>query len=287
MTMSPETADFVASVVDDVKDLAALPEVTSRIIAVVNDPRSTPHDLYKIISNDPSLMSRVLKLVNSSFFSRATKIDSVERAIVLLGFDAIHSLAVAATMGKIFRNTKICDEFTAKDLWVHSIAVAVTARELGLRIDRSLGDEAFLAGLMHDVGILVALQAYPVKLKQVCLTAKTDMRNFTEIERTLIGVDHQQLGAELARRWGFPSVCQVVAGTHHNPEDAPDAVRRVAYLVYVADVLCCQCGIGFNLTARHEALDVDAISPYVSPKVIEDFLPKLKDVVTPALAMFQ
>lgn len=289
-TSSAIAVDFAASIVDDVQELAVLPEVTSRILATVDDPDSTPRDLYHIIERDPSLVSKVLKLVNSSFYARSHPIDSVERAIVLLGFDAIYNLAVAASMGRLFRGVRLCETFTARDLWTHSVAVAVTARELARRTHRHLAEEAFLAGLMHDVGLLVALEAYPVKLSKLCQTASNDVRGFIDLEQRIVGIDHQQLGGELARRWRFPPAVQATITSHHQLENS-HPFQEIVSLVHVADVLCCNAGdaahppLGFNLTAIRQPISESAIR-HVAPRAAEDVSAILVELVTPALDVF-
>src|SRR5690606_35035478 len=120
----------VVEAVKKVTTLAKLPEVTARIVRTVEDPNSTAAGLHKIISHDPALVTRILKVVNSAFYGLPGQVGSVERAIVLLGLNAVKNIAVAASLGQMFRGVKLCDGFTAKDLWTHCIAVAVTAREL-------------------------------------------------------------------------------------------------------------------------------------------------------------
>src|SRR3954470_10166923 len=181
--------------------IATLPEVTAKIIATVEDPKSTASALHKIVSHDPALVTRILKVVNSAFYGLPGQIGSIERAIVLLGLNAVKNLAVAASLGQLFRGAQLCEGFTPKDLWTHCIAVGVAARELARQMKLPVADEAFLAGMIHDMGILVAMQVYPEQVKQVCETAKKGERPFVDIEREVLGMDHQQLGMALAEQW--------------------------------------------------------------------------------------
>jgi HD-like signal output (HDOD) protein len=256
--MSSAVVDPHARVLDAVKKVnsfATLPEVTGKIIATVEDPKSTAGTLHKIVSHDPALVTRIMKVVNSAFYGLPGQIGSIERAIVLLGLNAIKNIAVAASLGQLFRGAKLCEGFTAKDLWTHCIAVGVTARELARQMKVPVADEAFLAGMIHDVGLLISLQTAPEQLRQVCETAKTSDRSFVDIEREVMGMDHQQLGACLSEHWRFPKNCQLVAGHHHHPSALGDGNRMLVTLVYVADTICCQSRHGFNLTAMHQRLD--------------------------------
>src|SRR5213080_2893924 len=187
----------VLEMVKKVSSIATLPEITAKIIATVEDPKSTPAALHKIVAHDPALATRILKVVNSAFYGLPGQIASVERAIVLLGLNAIKNIAVAASLGQLFRGVKLTDKFNAKDLWTHCIAVGVTARELARQMKVPIADEAFLAGLIHDTGMLVSLQVWPEKLKLACETARTSEKDFCEIEREIVGADHQQLGQGL------------------------------------------------------------------------------------------
>src|SRR6266704_4794029 len=173
---------LIAEAIKKVTTIATLPEVTARIVATVEDPRSTAAALHKIVAHDPALATRILKVVNSAFYGLPGQIGSVERAIVLLGLNAIKNIAVAASLGQLFRGIKLTDKFTAKDLWTHCIAVGVAARELARQMKVPIADEAFLAGLIHDTGILVGLQVWPEKLREVCETAQKSEKDFCDIE---------------------------------------------------------------------------------------------------------
>src|SRR3954451_3241216 len=163
-----ETNSLVADALKKVTTIAALPEVTAKIVSTVEDPKSTAASLHKIVAHDPALATRILKVVNSAFYGLPGQIGSVERAIVLLGLNAVKNIAVAASLGQLFRGAKLCDKFTAKDLWRHCIAVGVAARDLAKQMKLPMADEAFLAGMIHDVGLLISLQQTPEQLRTVC-----------------------------------------------------------------------------------------------------------------------
>src|SRR3954452_24044727 len=163
---------IVSESIKKVASIATLPEVTAQIIKTVEDPKSTATQLHKIVAHDPALVSRILKVVNSAFYGLPGQIASIERAIVLLGLNAVKNIAVAASLGQMFRGVKLCEGFTAKDLWRHCVAVGVVARELAKELKVPLVDEAFLAGMIHDVGMLVSLQTAPESLRKVCEQAR-------------------------------------------------------------------------------------------------------------------
>lgn len=280
------TDERVAQLVGNLDSIATLPEVTVQITEVVNDPDSTATDLHRIISHDPSLVSRILKLANSSLYARRYKVDSVERAIVLLGFEAVHNLAITATIGQLFKHVSLSGDYSARDLWTHSVAVAAAAREIARRIRPGLAEQAFLAGLMHDVGLLAELQVCPKKLDAICEATKCVNASFVAIELEQIGCNHAEIGAALAQRWRFPETCRVAAAYHHYPSLAEPEYRQMAAIVYVADTLCCHDAIGFDLTANQQLPDTVGFAGLVPLDVIEWAQENLPELISDAILLF-
>jgi HD-like signal output (HDOD) protein len=272
-------------IVKSVTTIATLPEITARIIATVEDPKSSAAQLNRIVAHDPALVTRVLKVVNSAFYGLPGQVGSIERAIVLLGLNAVKNIAVAASLGQLFRGARLSAKFAARDIWTHSLAVAVCARDLAVRMKLPIADEAFLAGMIHDVGILIALQSTPEKLRIVCESAEKPDTNFSDLERRIIGYDHQVLGMALAEHWRFPRPCQLVAGHHHEPSQIRDGERMLVNIVFAADTLCCQSNHGFNLTARAQRLDEATLqSLQIAPAAVEQTRQNLDQLVTAATA---
>lgn len=282
-TLQQDNASMVHDAIRRVTAIATLPEVTSKIVSVVEDPRSTASQLHKIVAHDPALVTRILKVVNSAFYGLPGQIGSVDRAIVLLGLNAIKNIAVAASLGQLFRGVRLCAEFGPRDLWTHCIAVGVASRELARQMKVPIVEEAFLAGMIHDLGLLVSLQVFPEKLREVCETSQKDGGDFCEIERRIIGVDHQQLGTGMTEAWKFPRSCQLVAGYHHRPMALSDDNRLLVSLVYAADTMCSQRGMGFNLSALHQPLDPSTLRQLqLDPLVIDQVSSKLEEQVAAA-----
>jgi len=252
--MSTDTADRAKQVVEkaisSIGDLATLPEVTIRIIEIVENPKSTARDLHEVIKNDPALSVKVLKVVNSAFYGLPGQVASVDRAIILLGLSAVKNIAIAASIARLFKGSRISEHFTASDLWRHSVAVAVVARSIAkLAPHPAMADEIFVAGLIHDLGTLVERQAYPEQFAEVidrCLSERID---FLECEREVIGADHQAFGVALTTKWKFPRHLRAAVGFHHNPESLSPELRNMAVLIRAADILACEEQVGFYLTA--------------------------------------
>lgn len=253
--MTVDTADnsklIVEKAVAAVGDLATLPEVTIRIIEIVEDHKSTARDLHDVIKNDPALSVKVLKVVNSAFYGLPGQVASVDRAIILLGLSAVKNIAIAASIARLFKGKRISEQFSAADLWRHSVAVAVTARSLAkLSPHPVMTDEIFVAGLIHDIGALIERQTHSDQFAEVINRCMDSDVNFIECERQLIGADHQAFGVGLTVKWKFPRHLRAAVGFHHNPEDLSPELQNMATVIQLADILCCQAEIGFYLTAR-------------------------------------
>lgn len=272
---------MIAAAIDSIAGLATLPEITAQIIRTVEDPRSDVTKLRQIVGNDPALATRVLKLVNSAFYGLPGQVATIDRAIVMLGLNAVKNLAVAASLGQMFRGNTLGEGFTAKDLWTHCLAVACGARELSRLGRLPIADEAFLAGLIHDVGLLVSLQVWPERLRQACAAAARG-RSFCDAEREFVGVDHQQLGRALLQKWTFPAACLDVAGSHH----ASSSPHSVVTVVAIADALAVEGGFGFTLTRRGESAESLNGAGIVPAEAIAETRERLPELVRVASSTF-
>jgi len=255
--------DVVSSAVKGISHIATLPEITLKIIHLVEDPNSTAQHLHTLISNDPALCSRILKVVNSAFYGLPRQIGSINRAIVLLGLNAVKNIAIAASLTKLFRGGEVSRHFSARDLWVHSIGTAAASKLICDDLKLGLPDEAFLAGLIHDIGMMVELQVDRNKLIQIFEELKMTPEgvpgvSMIDVETRIFGADHQAFGAGLCEAWKFPKSFSYVAGHHHDPMSLPSQVRSLSAVVYVADRLVAQATGGF----RADLPDL-AISPEV------------------------
>ncbi|NLX12816.1 MAG: HDOD domain-containing protein [Phycisphaerales bacterium] len=254
--MTLDTEQVIRLALARIGDIATLPEVTAKIISIVDDPKSTAHDLHHIIKNDPALATKILKVVNSAFYGLPGQVSDLDRAIVLLGLSAVKNIAISASISRLFTTEKISDKFNARDIWKHSVAVGVVTREFCCRIGKkAFAEEAFLAGLIHDLGLLIERQAFPEQLSDVIRSICKNNRPICEVEMEMLGADHQSLGSALAAKWKFPRPLQAVLGYHHRIESLAEDQRLLPTLVYIADTLACHERIGFYLTGDEQDVD--------------------------------
>ena len=251
-----DPAALVENAIRSISHIATLPEITLKIIELVEDPSSTAQDLHKVIANDPALCSRILKVVNSAFYGLPRQIGSINRAIVLLGLNAVKNIAIAASLTKLFRGGDLCPRFSARELWIHSMATGAGSKLICDTLKLGLPDEAFLAGLIHDIGIMVEMQAMRDKLIAVFSEMKYNDKNepitcLRELETNILGADHCAFGAALCEAWKFPKSFVHVAGNHHDPMSLPSGNRMLAAVVHAADCLSAQLNYGFRGDIKH------------------------------------
>lgn len=247
-----DSQNIAKDIVEGLAHMATLPEVTMNIIEVVEDPSSSAGDLHQIVATDPALSTRVLKVVNSAFYGLPRQIGSINRAISLLGLNAVKNIAVAASLGKIFRGGTGLSGFEAKELWSHSVATAATAGLIAREMPTGSSDEAFLAGLLHDIGFMIALQHDQARFARAFSQLDIDdtgaPRNDLMLqEREVFGVDHQDLGAVLCEKWKFPRTLVAAAAHHHDPSDLAGDESSIPWVVHVADRMAASVTGGFRL----------------------------------------
>lgn len=230
-----------------VGSLPTLPEVVSNIMAIVRDERSTAAQLAGYIERDQAVSSAVLRIANSAYYGSYRKVDSISRAVVVLGFDQVRSIALStgvfASLGR--RGSRYFDR---RRFWLHCIGVATAARLVAAR--RGHEDELFfVCGLMHDIGKLVFDQYLSRDYAQVVGLARSRRRLLCELERERFGLDHAEVGRLMLERWKLPE--RVVTGLHcHHAWEGNGEVSEVALVVALADNLCLEAEIGASGASR-------------------------------------
>lgn len=206
---------------DDAPPIRSFPASAMRLMQATKDENCETDKLVSIIECDPGYASQLLQIANSSLYGMSGRVGSVKQAVIVLGFRKLHNLAVSMAAADVFSQSGQCQQ-EREELWHHSLACAVTARQIATRVGIS-SDEAFLAGVLHDVGKLVMLDvvadAYGTAINEFDRLSKYDSLTALEIEA--FGRDHQELGMDCADEWGLPFEMTAVIGHHHQPQAAP------------------------------------------------------------------
>ena len=202
------------SVVQKVKDLAALPQVVHQIIHLTNNPNASVKDLERLISIDQGMSMRVLNTVNSAYYGFSRKIASIKDAVVLLGFKAVRNLAMTVSVFDLFVGKTDRQNLRRGKWWRHSIDTALCARLIASQVAGVSPDEAYTAGLLHDIGKPLLDRYGGAPYEQVEDLVAQGVPELAA-ERQVYGCDHAEVGRAVSQHWGFPEKLVEAIGCHH------------------------------------------------------------------------
>ena len=236
--------ESLKKLIDKVSNLPTLPAVMTRIIRKTEDPSTSIKEIVDIIGVDQALTIKILKIVNSAYYGFRQRIATLERAVVILGFNNIKNLALSTSTFDTLGGEG-AGKFDRAKFWEHSIGCGVATKALARRLNynpRSL-EEAFTAGILHDIGKVVLDKYVHEEFNEVVRTVVQEDILMVKAEQEVLGADHTGIGHWLAIKWGLPNSLQEVIAYHHNPEAAKEAVELTG-LVHFADILTRQKKIG-------------------------------------------
>lgn len=229
------------AVVKQEVELASLPDIFYHITESLDDPRSSAAFVAEIISKDVALSAKLLKLVNTPFYGFPSKIDTLSRAVTIVGTDQLTNLALGVSVLTAFAG--IPEEyFTLKEFWLHSVTCGTVARLLASKAGLHGDEKYFVAGLLHDIGRLIMLKNHPEASSEVLRQAKVGRRALVEVERSLWGCTHADIGGKLLKAWNLPPFLQKLTEFHHTPTNAP--MSREAAVIHLADFITHGVGLG-------------------------------------------
>ncbi len=226
------------------RDLPAMPHVAGKVLELSSDPNTSAAQLQKVISDDQAMTARILKIANSAMYACSRKIKTLTEAIVMLGFNSIRSLVVTSAARNLYMTGNKRMGLKERLLWEHSIGTAFGCRLLVQGQYPAMAEEAFLAGLMHDIGKLVLNQHAGEQYDEVVQVVYNENRPFVETERDLIGFDHTEVGAMLVNKWKLSPILETVIADHHQEESFSRDNLLLLYLD-LANKLCKREGVGF------------------------------------------
>ncbi len=200
-------------------EIFSLPDIYYQVSQMINDPRFSADDIGQVIAKDPGLSARLLKIVNSSFYGFQAKIDTISRAITIVGMEDLKSLVFATSV--IDKFDKIPTELVdMSDFWMHSVQCGLIAKLLAKESAVLHCERLFLTGLIHNLGALVLYNKMPEKSLEVLLAADYDRRLVGGLEQEIIGFTHADVGAELIKQWGLPESLYEAVACYLNPGES-------------------------------------------------------------------
>ncbi len=204
-------------------ELVSLPDIYVRIKAVIYDPDSTMTDVSNVLSHDPAICARILKVANSAFFGAPSQVETVKAAVRLLGTEQVHDLVLAATITKSFPD--IPDNLISmEDFWVNSVRCGLLARLLAEQCNSADSERFFVGSLLHDMGHLIMYQAVPDESQEALIIARQDDRPLYMVERDIVGCDYAQVGSQLMQSWNFPENWIQAVRYHNEPANAQEFI---------------------------------------------------------------
>jgi len=218
-------------------DVPPFPAIAMEAVECTNSPRSSAAELQEIIARDQALTSKILKIVNSAMYCFQREVSTLTHAVAILGMDTIRSIIVAASIHQMFRHgTARRTDLQTQLLWAHSLGTATASRHLARQTGYENPEEAYIGGLLHDIGKMTMIRNRPETYAEVLADVYGGMGSAYEVEIEAFGYSHAQVGALLARKWNFPSRLGRGILYHHAPEAAPED-RLLASIVNLADAI--------------------------------------------------
>lgn len=255
--MSEESLkDKIMERLENIEDLPSLPVVIIKLTEAIQNVESSATDVAKIMEDDPAIMARVLKIVNSAFYKNYNSdspITNVKHAIVRLGYDAVRNIALTSSVFSIFKEDH-AKVFNRNEFWRHCICTGIVANvvyDFSCKKDLNIPRESVaLAGLLHDIGKIILEQYFYDLFTKILQFGEEHKQPIYLIEQDVFDISHSEIGAWLARRWKISEDLIACIEYHHNPEAAPEEFRDMVGLVHVSDYICNLKGLGQSGNAK-------------------------------------
>jgi putative nucleotidyltransferase with HDIG domain len=241
----------------EVRDIPAMPHVAAEVVRVVEQGDVSAVGLRRIIERDPGIAARVLKVANSALYGFTRQIDTLDHALALLGLHAVRNLVLAASLRQVFARFGLMEKL----LFEHSTTCGPVARRLARELSCGAEpEEAFVAGLLHDLGKIVLANSHRTEYEAVVARTYNQRIGFVEAERAAFGFHHGELGGEVARRWQLAPIHEQVIRYHHEPQlfgDLEPAARNMTALVGIASA--CLVKLGYGRRCPTDVIEPDSL----------------------------
>lgn len=245
-------------IVSQIDDLPTLPDVVVKMLEMIDRMDVSVPEISRLISHDPALTMKILKMANSAFYGFPRQISTIDLAVVALGFKQLKCLALSLSVVEQFSADSMADDFDLRKFWEHSIGCGIAGRMLAKGFGYQVGAEAFVAGLLHDIGKLLLSRYCPQEYREVSRLVQEGGLSFLAAERAVMDVTHAEIGKWLADTWNLPPELSDAIAYHHNPAAAQHQ-PELAGLVHCADILCRIFSVGYGGDALIPAIEDDAV----------------------------
>jgi len=233
----------VKRIIEDIPNLPTLPGVYLQIIHLTSNSRSSVRDISRVISADPALSSKILKLVNSAYYGFPRQISTITHALVILGFAEIRNIAFTISVVRTFWNSSGFEIFDREKFWNHSLGCALAAKTLAKTLRYRVSGKAFTVGLIHDIGKIILDQYMHPSFAEILSKVHSEQMSMWEAEKIILGFTHAEIGAYLARKWSLPEEIEEAIRYHHTPQKATISPELTA-TIHLSDILTRMKSVG-------------------------------------------
>jgi putative nucleotidyltransferase with HDIG domain len=248
----PRLQDRVKRNINRIQNLPALSDVISKIIELTEDPSVSGQQVADLVGRDQAMVTAILKIVNSPFYGLNRRVSSINHAIVLLGYRTIRNIALSTSLVSTFSGPSTDGRFDRKRFWTHAVCTAAAAKLVAHRLKDTDAEEAFLAGLIHDMGRIVFSHFFRTEFSVVLdLWSKRGI-SLLDAEKMVLGLDHAEAGTLVARKWNFPVSVADAIGCHHDLDRALQT-SELATCVYLANELTRVSEVRLSASGGHAA----------------------------------
>ncbi len=231
--------------VNKVRNMPPLPQSITQILKIAKDDKSSSKELAKVFEQDPTLAVNILKLANSPAYGFASKISTITQAVVCLGLETIKSIALTSSTHEMLNKEIPAYSLGDGMLWKHSISCATCSRIIAERIKLKDVEEAYIAGLLLDIGKIILSSFAENEFNLVSEKAEKNRIPFNLAEQEVLGFDHPQVGGRIIKNWNLPPALVEAVQYHHQPNNA-GSHKKLTYIVHLGDTISCMLGIGLG-----------------------------------------
>lgn len=272
----------INSIIKKIDRLTPIPQVASKVMSIVEDPKSSMYDLSKVIIFDTAVTANLLKVVNSAYFGLPGKVDSVHQAIVYLGMAQVVDLVLLSASGENLQTAQEGYDLEAGELWKYSVASALIARELAEKKGVKDTHLIFTAALLKDIGKVILNQYVKDSFDKINVLVTKQNFTFREAEKEVIGIDHAELGGMVAENWKFSPKMVEIIRHHHRPQETSISEFESA-IVYTADTICMMMGIGVGSDGlayrfHREVVESLELTENEFQKMVAGFVDKIEQI---------
>jgi putative nucleotidyltransferase with HDIG domain len=272
--------DIFQQILKDHKELSSLPQTLSEVLRVVRDDNASTRDLAEVLSRDPALTAKVLRIVNSPYYGAGREITTMPQAVMTLGMRAVSALALSTSIYDLSGKWQVTID--RQRFWRHSLEVAMAARMIARESGYAYPEEAFICGLLHDIGILILEKSFPEKFERIWKQAEAG-EDIAELEERIWGTNHARVGQFLLEQWGLPSVICDAVGYHHSQilTQNNDPELRPAQIISLANMIS-----RFTIARARPELSIEAGHKETLAAALELPMPRLVELQENLLSAF-